>query len=83
MKDFLKGLLSTINNILWLLIYIFVLTGVPIVFLLLERQHTSDMEAVLTFVMVALWGAMFSNYLKSIGLYSTSLYKRLKGEPNE
>lgn len=83
MKDFLKGLLSAIGNFVMLLVTIFVLVGVPVVFLLEERQCMSSFNVVLDFIMVSFWGAMFPDYFKSIGRHSTSLYKRLKGEPNE
>lgn len=83
MKEFLTGLLSAIGNFIMLLITIFVLIGIPIVFFLEERQCVSNLSVALNFIMVSLWGSMFPNYFKSIGHYSTSLYKRLKGEPNE
>lgn len=83
MKEFFTGLLSAIGNFVMLLVTIFVLVGVPVVFLLEERQCMSNFHVVLNFIMVSFWGAMFPDYCKSIGRHSTSLYKRLKGEPNE
>lgn len=83
MKEFFTGLLSAIGNVVMLFITIFVLIGVPVVFLLEERQCMSNFHVVLNFIMVSFWGAMFPDYFKNIGRHSTSLYKRLKGEPNE
>lgn len=83
MKEFFTELLSAIGNFVMLLVTTFVLVGVPIVFLLEERQCVSSFDVVLSFIMVSLWGAMFPDCFKNIGRYSTSLYKRLKGEPNE
>lgn len=83
MKAFLEELLATIGNVAVLLATIFVLVGVPIVFFLEPRQCMSNIEVGLDFIMVSLWGAWFPDYLKNIGKYSTSLYKRLKGESNE
>lgn len=83
MKEFFTGLLSTIRDVFMLLLTIFVVIGVPVVFLLEGRQFMSNIDMVLTFVMVSLWGAWLPDHLKHIGSYSTSLYKRLKGEPNE
>lgn len=83
MKEFFTGLLSAIGNFVMLLMTIFVLIGAPIVFFLEERQCMSNFNVVLNFIMVSLWGNMFTDYFKNIGRYSTSLYKRLKGESNE
>lgn len=83
MKEFFTELLLAIGNFVMLLVTIFVLIGVPVVFLLEERQCMSGFDVVLDFIMVSLWGAWFPDYLKNIGKYSTSLYKRLKGESNE
>lgn len=83
MKEFFTGLLSAVGNVVMLFITIFVLIGVPIVFFFEERQCMSSFNVVLNFIMVSLWGDMLPDYFKNIGRYSTSLYKRLKGEPNE
>lgn len=83
MKEFFTELLSAIGNFVILLATIFVLVGVPIVFFLEPRQCMSNVEVGLDFIMVSLWGAWFPDYLKNIGKYSTSLYNRVKGEPNE
>ena len=83
MKEFFTGLLSAVGNVVMLFITIFVLIGVPIVFFFEERQCMSSFDVVLSFIMVSFWGAMLPDYFKNIGLHSTSLYKRLKGEPNE
>lgn len=83
MKEFFTGLLSAIGNVVMLFITIFVLIGVPIVFFFEERQCMSSFNVVLNFIMVSLWGNMLTDYFKNIGRYGTSLYKRLKGEPNE
>ena len=83
MKEFFIGLLSAIGNFVMLFITIFVLVGVPIVFFLEERQCVSNLNVALNFIMVSLWGAWLPDYFKSIGRHSKSLYKRLKGEPNE
>lgn len=83
MKEFFTELLSAIGNFVMLLMTTFVFVGVPIVFFLEERQHMSSFDVVLSFIMVSFWGAMFPDYFKNIGRYSTSLYKRLKGEANE
>lgn len=83
MKEFFTELLSAIENVVMLLLTLFVLIGVPVVFFFLERQCMSNFDVVLDFVMVSLWGNMFTDYFKNIGRYSTSLYKRLTGEANE
>lgn len=83
MKEFFTGLLSAIGNAVMLFITIFVLIGVPIVFFFEERQYMSSFDVVLNFIMVSLWGSMLPDYFKNIGRYSTSLYNRVKGEPNE
>ena len=83
MKEFFTELLLAIGNFVMLLVTIFVLIGVPVVFLLEERQCMSSFDVVLSFIMVSFWGAMLPDYFKNIGRHSTSLYKRLKGESNE
>ena len=83
MKEVFTGLLSAIGNVVMLFITIFVLIGVPIVFFFEERQCMSSFNVVLNFIVVSLWGSMLPDYFKNIGRYSTSLYKRLKGESNE
>ena len=83
MKEFFTGLLSAIGNVVMLFMTIFVLIGVPIVFFFEERQCMSSFNVVLNFIMVSLWGNMFTDYFKNIGRYGTSLYKRLTGESNE
>lgn len=83
MKEFLIELLSAIENLVLLLLTIFVLIGVPVVFFLEERQSMSNFDVVLNFIMVSLWGSMLPDYFKNIGRYSTSLYNRVKGEANE
>lgn len=83
MKEFFTGLLLAIGNVVMLFITIFVLIGVPIVFFFEERQCMSSFNVVLNFIMVSLWGSMLPDNFKNIGRYSTSLYKRLKGESNE
>lgn len=83
MKEFFTELLLAIENFVLLLLTIFVLVGVPVVFFLEEIQCESNLDVVLNFIMVSLWGNMFTNYFKNIGCYSTSLYKKLKGKSNE
>lgn len=83
MKEFVTELLLAIENFVLLLLTIFVLVGVPVVFFLEERQCVSNLDVALNFIMVSLWGGCLFDYLKHISLYSTSLYKKLKGESNE
>lgn len=83
MKKFLTGLLLAIWDVIILLATIFVLFGVPTVFLLGKKQCVANSDVVLDFIVVSLWGYMLPDYFKNIGHHSKSLYKRLKGEPNE
>jgi len=80
MKEFFTELLLAIGNFVMLLVTIFVLIGVPVVFLLEERQCMSNFNVVLNFIMVSLWSAWLPDYFKNIGHHSTSLYNRVKGE---
>lgn len=83
MIEFLKKLLLTIWDLVLLLLTIFVFIGTPIVFLIAARQFMSNIDALLLFFIASSWGICFPTWLKHVGCYSTSLYRTLKGEPNE